>query len=124
MDYRGRNTKVKTALVCPDADVVPSPFPHLVICNSLPTEQALYQCSNEFSCATICLADGAGAECCHSPASTCACHDEELTDSTAGGAPCTQREQQHLVPLLHPASPGERRLEKEGGGKGNRKFLI
>lgn len=95
-----QNTKVKTTLLCLDADVVPSPFPHLVICKSLPTEQVLYQCSNKFICATICLADGAGAEHRHSPASTCACHDQELIDLMAGGESCTQQEQQHLVPCL------------------------
>lgn len=110
-DYGGRNTKVKTTLVCLDADVIPSPFPHLVICSSLPTEQVLYQCSNKFICAAICLADGAGAEYRHSPASTCACHDQELIDFMAGGEVCTQQEQQHLVPCLSPTvSRG-----KEGG---------
>lgn len=110
-DYRRRNTKVKTTLVCLNADVVPSPFPHLVICNSLPTEQVLYQCSNKFICAAICLADGAGAEYRHSPASTCACHDQELIGFMAGGEPCTQQEQQHVVPWLLPSVS----REKEGG---------
>lgn len=122
-DYGGRNTKVKTTLVCLDADVVPSPFPHLVICNSLPTEQVLDQCSPKFSCATICLPDGAGAECCHSPASTRACHDQELIDFMAGGEPCTAGTAAPRAMLAHPGSPGEKRVVKEGGGKGNRNFF-
>lgn len=95
----GKERKRQT-LVSLGADVVPSPFPHLAICSSLPTEQVLYQCSNKFIHSTICLADGAGAEYRQSPASTCVCHYQELIDSRAGGWPCTQQEQQHVAPCL------------------------
>lgn len=94
-EYKGQNYTGMSWCRC-----VPSPFPHPVICSSPPTEQVFYQCSPELTCSAICLADGAGAECCHSPASTRACHHQELIDFMAGGEPWTQQEQQHLAPCL------------------------
>lgn len=110
-DYNGKGKERENhTLQSLGADVVPSPFPHLVICSSLPTEQLLYQRSNKFIHATICLADGAGAEYRQSSASTCACHYQELIDSGARGEPCTQQEQQHVVPCLFKQDlQGERR---------------
>jgi len=95
-----RKKREKYTLVCLGADVVPSPFPHLVICSSLPTKQVLYQRSNKFICATICLADGAGAEYRQSPSPTSVLYYEELIDSGTGGEPFTQQEQQYVVPCL------------------------
>lgn len=111
----GQEKREKHILACLGADAVPSPFPHLVIFSSLPTEQVFYQCSNKSICATICLADGAGAEYCQSPASIYACHYRELIDSRAGGEPRTQQEQQHVVPCLFTQG-----LQREGCCEGRK----
>lgn len=84
---------------CLDADVSFHPFPTLS--SAAPYLQSKSSISAVVSsCPAICLADGAGAECCHSPAPTRACHHQELIDFMAGGEPCAQQEQQHLVPCL------------------------